>query len=154
MNLTRYSDYSLRVLLYVGLKEGELCSIQEISEAYRISRNHLVKVVHQLGKAGFLKTQRGRAGGISLGRPVEEIRVGDVVRATEPGFDLLECFNPETDQCAITPVCGLKGVFGQATKAFLDVLDRYTLADMLRNKRALLARLDAIGGEPDEPRSD
>ena len=142
MNLTRYSDYSLRVLIYVGLKYAgskgeERSSIQEISDAYSISRNHLVKIVHQLGQLGYLETMRGRTGGIRLGKPPEEIVIGEVVRKTEKSFDLLECFDPETDHCVITPICGLKGVFGEAMAAFLEVLDRYTLAEMLSNRQAL-----------------
>lgn len=137
MNLTRYTDYSLRVLIYVGLHPERRVSIHEISEAFAVSQNHLVKVVHHLGKCGFLKTTRGRTGGLMLGQDPAAIRVGDVVRQTEPGFELLECFAPATDHCAITQACRLKGVLAVALREFLAVLDRTTLADLLQNETSL-----------------
>ena len=129
MRLTLYSDYSLRVLLYLSRKEGETATITELAEYYKISRNHLVKVVHNLGLLGFISTSRGKHGGIRLARPASDITVGEVVRQTEPDFDLLECFNPETDHCVITQSCHLKSVLFEARSAFLNVLDRQTLAD-------------------------
>ncbi len=129
VRLTLYSDYSLRVLLYLSRKEGQAATITELADFYNISRNHLVKVVHNLGISGFISTSRGKHGGIRLARPANEITVGEVVRQTEPDFDLLECFNPETDQCIITKTCHLKSVLFEARAAFIDVLDRYTLAD-------------------------
>lgn len=152
MNLTRYADYSLRVLIFVALREERLSTVPEISAAYGISRNHLVKVVHQLGRLGYLDTVRGRNGGLRLGKPPQEIRLSAVIRDCEPSFDLLECFNAATDRCAITPVCGLKNVLGEAMAAFFAVLERYTLADVLRNRRALAALLDP-GAPPRDPTS-
>lgn len=134
MRLTLYSDYSLRVLLYLSRKEGETATITELADFYNISRNHLVKVVHNLGINGFISTSRGKHGGIRLARPANEITVGEVVRHTEPDFDLLECFNPETDHCVITKTCNLKSVLFDARAAFIDVLDRYTLADAASTK--------------------
>ncbi len=130
MRLTLYSDYSLRVLLYLSHKEGETVTITELADFYKISRNHLVKVVHNLGINGFIATTRGKHGGIRLARRASEITVGEVVRHTEPDFDLLECFNPETDHCVITKSCSLKGVLFEARHAFIEVLDRYTLAEI------------------------
>lgn len=144
MQLTLYSDYSLRVLMYLGLRPNQLCTISEISEAYGISRNHLVKVVHNLGMLGWIDTARGRGGGMALSRPASQINIGEVVRQTEPGFMLVECFNMKTNTCPIAPVCALKGALQKAQTAFLSVLDSYTLADVLGNRAdlALLLRIE------------
>ncbi|MBY0579779.1 MAG: Rrf2 family transcriptional regulator [Burkholderiales bacterium] len=136
MRLTLYSDYSLRVLLYLSHKDQEAATITELADFYKISRNHLVKVVHNLGINGFITTSRGKHGGIRLARPAGEISVGDVVRHTEPDFDLLECFNAETDQCVVTKTCNLKSVLFEARNAFIEVLDRYTLADAAAKAQA------------------
>jgi Rrf2 family nitric oxide-sensitive transcriptional repressor len=129
MRLTLHTDYSLRVLLYLANKKGELATITEIADFYNISRNHLVKVVHHLGRLGFILTVRGKNGGMRLAMDPAKITVGEVVRKTEPDFDLLECFNPETDHCSISSICRLKAVFFKASRVFLDELDRYTLAE-------------------------
>jgi Rrf2 family nitric oxide-sensitive transcriptional repressor len=141
MQLTRYSDYSLRVLIYLAVRPDELATIEEIAHAYGISRAHLMKVVHQLGRGGFLSTLRGRGGGFQLARPAEEIGVGEVVRFTEGTLELVECFDPETSRCRIDPVCGLRGALEQALDAFLETLDRYTLADLVARRRRPLDRL-------------
>lgn len=133
MRLTRYTDYALRVLMYLGARDDRLCSIAEISRAYGISQNHLMKVVHDLGKAGFVATTRGRAGGIRLARPAEAIRIGEVVRHTEDGFDLVDC-----DDCVIALACALPQVLNEATRAFMAVLDARTLADILSQRGELL----------------
>lgn len=138
MRLTRYTDYAMRVLLYLGAQPEKVCSISEIARAYGISQNHLMKVAHDLGKAGYIEGVRGRFGGIRLAKPAEEINVGDVVRQTEEGFELVEC-----SSCLIAPACGLTGVLDEALAAFMAVLDRYTLADLLK-KRSKLMRLFEI----------
>lgn len=138
MRLTRYTDYAMRVLLYVGARPERLCSISEISRAYGISQNHLMKVVHDLGKAGYLASARGRFGGIKLRRPAEDISVGAVVRHTEDGFDLVDC-----GSCIIAPACGLTGALGEALAAFLAVLDRYTLADLLTKRSDMVSLFTA-----------
>lgn len=132
MRLTLYTDYSLRVLLYLSGREDEIVTITELADFYKISRNHLVKVVHNLGLKGYILTIRGRNGGLKLAYPANEILVGDVVRSTEPDFDLLECFNPATDKCVISRSCSLKSVISNAQIGFLDVLDKYTLADIAK----------------------
>jgi Rrf2 family nitric oxide-sensitive transcriptional repressor len=133
MQLTRYTDYAVRVLLHVGARdEGALSSIKEIAEVYDISRNHLMKVVQDLGQAGFLTTVRGRGGGLKLGRPADEITIGAIVRHTEAGFDLVDC-----SACLIAPACSLPKILNEAVGAFLAVLDRYTLADVLSRKTDL-----------------
>lgn len=134
MRLTRYTDYAMRVLLYLGAQPEKVCSIGEIARAYGISRNHLMKVAHDLGKAGYVEGVRGRSGGIRLARPAEKINVGAVVRGSEEGFELVEC-----GSCVIAPACRLSGVLDEALAAFLAVLDRYTLADLLKKRSKLLS---------------
>jgi len=129
MRLTHFSDYALRVLLYAAARGETLITIEETAKVYGISRTHLMKVVNQLTRAGYLKAVRGRAGGLTLAQRPERVRLGDVVRATEPDFALVECFAPE-NRCRITPGCRLRGVLKEALVAFADVLDRYTLADL------------------------
>jgi len=137
-----YTDFSLRVLLYLGIKgTKELSTVQEISDAYNISKNHLTKVVHELGKMGLVETTRGRGGGIRLNVKPDEINIGATVRKTEDDFHLVECFNCETNQCVITPACKLKGVLHEALAAYLKVLDNYTLADFVENNEDLAAIL-------------
>jgi Rrf2 family nitric oxide-sensitive transcriptional repressor len=131
MRLTIYTDYSLRLLIYAALKPHGLINISEVADAYVISRNHLTKVVHQLGLAGYLETVRGKGGGLRLARPPESIRIGDVVRSTEPDMALTPCFKPTGAACAIVPACLLRDALHEAREAFLGVLDDYTLADLI-----------------------
>ncbi|GAB4069226.1 Rrf2 family transcriptional regulator [Ancylobacter sonchi] len=126
MRLTRYTDYAMRVLLYLGSRPERQCSIAEIARAYAISQNHLMKVVNDLVNAGYLQSARGRSGGIRLARPPGEINIGALVRHTEDGFDLVGC-----SSCLIAPACGLTCVLDEALQAFLATLDRYSLADVL-----------------------
>ncbi|MDX9740061.1 MAG: Rrf2 family transcriptional regulator [Gammaproteobacteria bacterium] len=151
MQLTLYTDYSLRVLLYLGVHPDELVTIGEIADAYRISRNHLVKVVHHLASMGFVHTTRGKGGGVRLMRPPEEIRLGEVIRSTEGGFDLVECMNGTTNTCPIDQLCALKGVVREALGAFTSVWDRYTLADVLRNRGQLKQVLVPLPRRPSAP---
>jgi len=132
MHLTRYTDYALRVLLHLAAHTDRLTSIAEIARTHKISQNHLMKVVHDLGKAGYLETVRGRAGGVRLARAPADIVIGDVVRHAEEGFDLVDCAS-----CVIAPACGLTGILGQALGAFMRVLDGYTLEDMMSTRREL-----------------
>jgi len=140
MQLTRYTDYSLRVLIYLAVHKEGLSTIEEISEAYGISKAHLTKIVHQLGLTGYLETVRGRGGGLRLARTPEKIRLGDVVRQTEE-TSLVECFDPKTSHCRIEPACELRAVLQEALRAFLRTLDGYTLADLVGRRREPLARL-------------
>jgi len=124
--------------MYLGVRGREnLVTIQEIADAYQISKNHLMKVTHDLGKHGYIETIRGRGGGIRLALEPEQINVGDVVRKTEDDFHLVECFNPEGNLCKISPECRLKFALHEALKAYLAVLDTYTLADVLVSKDIL-----------------
>lgn len=141
MQLTLYTDYSLRTLVYLGLKTDELSTISEIAKNYSISRNHLVKVVHNLSQLGFVETLRGKGGGLRLARPAAQISIGDVVRKTEPNFNLVECFDKKLDDaCPITAVCKLKGGLRQAYQAFMAVLDNITLEDVLTNDNQALSQ--------------
>lgn len=138
VRLTVYTDYSLRTLMYLGVRGREnLVTIQEIANAYQISKNHLMKVTYDLGKHGYIETIRGRGGGIRLAIDPEQINIGDVVRKTEDDFHLVECFNPEGNLCKISPECRLKFALQEALKAYLAVLDTYTLADVLVSKDIL-----------------
>jgi Rrf2 family transcriptional regulator, nitric oxide-sensitive transcriptional repressor len=130
MRLTNFSDYALRVLMYAAAQEDRLITIERTAAVYGISRAHLMKVANQLTRAGFLKAVRGRTGGLALARPPGEIRLGDVVRATEPDFALVECFAVD-NRCVITPRCRLRRALSEALGAFLTTLDQYTLADLI-----------------------
>lgn len=142
MQLTTYTDYALRVLMHVALNQGGLVRIGEIAASFGISHNHLTKVVHNLGTAGYLTTVQGRNGGIRLGRPANKITVGEVVRAFEPDFRLVECFEPKTSDCRIRRACVLKDVFKDATDAFFEQLDTVTLAQLIAPRRRLETLLD------------
>jgi Rrf2 family nitric oxide-sensitive transcriptional repressor len=130
MRLSLFSDYSLRVLMFAALK-GEIFSLSEVAEAYDISRHHLVKVVNFLAKLGYLETRRGRGGGIALGMPPEDIRIGMVVRRTEDTPFIVECFDKQHNTCPINGSCRLKGALAQAVNAFYETLDRHTLRDLV-----------------------
>jgi len=140
VEFTYYTDYSLRVLIYAGLRGDQLCLISEIAEHYRISRNHLTKVVHGLARGGFIHTHRGKGGGLTLARPPEEISLGAVVRHTEGPFRPVECFRTG-NLCVITGPCSLPKILEDASRAFLAVLDAHTLADLLRHRGLLSKRL-------------
>ncbi len=133
MRLTQWTDYTLRVLMYCAATEGreQPVTITEVAEGYGISRSHLMKIVQQLSAQGLLETTRGRGGGMRLMRPAADINVGVVVRTTETDFNLVECFDPATDQCRLSGHCRLKGVLGRAMDAYLAVLDGVTLADLV-----------------------
>jgi Rrf2 family nitric oxide-sensitive transcriptional repressor len=141
MRLTRHTDYALRVLIHLGLQNGRQVSIRDIATAYGISEAHLMKVVHGLAKRGYIATTRGRGGGLKLARPPEEISIGAVVRDTEDDMALTECFGAG-NACPIAGPCGLQSMLREALDAFLVVLDRHTLDDLLwPHGMALLARL-------------
>lgn len=130
MRLTVYSDYSLRLLMYLAVRPERLSTIQEVATAYHISSNHLMKVAHQLGQAGYIETVRGRSGGMRLGRRADEIGLGELIRHTEPDMHIVPCFEPEKQSCPLRGACRLKNALDRARLAFLGVLDEYTLADL------------------------
>lgn len=129
MHLTTHTDYAMRALIFVALHEGSRCTISQLAESFAISRNHLMKVVHQLQRLGYLHTTRGRGGGLRLGMPASEIRIGKLVQQMEPDLALAECLGPD-NQCIITPHCRLKIILADALQTFLDTLDDYTLKDV------------------------
>lgn len=139
MQLTRHTDYALRVLIHLVATPSGRATIPEIADAYALSRNHLMKVVHHLGQGGFIDTQRGRGGGFMLARPPEEIRIGDVIRHTEPDMAMADCAS-----CAIRSACGLLGILKAATAAFMAVLDQHNLADAARDRSGLAALIAAL----------
>jgi len=132
VHLTLHADYALRVLLYLAANPDRVVSTAEVSDAYGISKHHLVRVVQGLGRHGFVEVRPGRSGGVVLARSPAEISVGQVVRHMEPDFNVVECFDPKTNTCPIAPACGLIGVLNEAMRAFLATLDKYTLEDLLR----------------------
>lgn len=143
MRLTTFTDYCLRALIFVALKNGEPTTIDEIARHHRVNRNHLVKVVFRLGQLGYLHTSRGKGGGIRLADDPGKLNLGKLVRQTEGDIALVECFQKRDCLCVIEPACVLKGALRAALSAFYDVLDRYTLAELVRPGRSL-ARLLAM----------
>lgn len=137
MKLTTFTDYSLRVLIYLAVEPGRRATIAEIAASFGISENHLVKVVHFLGKAGWLTNVRGKGGGLQLARETDRINIADVVRDTEGEAKVAECFGEDPGCCAIGRGCKLRGVLAEAVAAFYAVLARYTLADVVRNREQL-----------------
>jgi Rrf2 family nitric oxide-sensitive transcriptional repressor len=131
VQLSLHADYALRALIYLGTRPGENVSTQQISEAYGISRNHLVRVVQTLAQHGYVRLTQGRSGGVALARDPAQIRLGQVVRDAEPNLRLVECFDPATNTCPIVRACGLKAYLRDALEAFLADLNRHTLSDLL-----------------------
>ena len=136
MQLTQFTDYSLRALIFIALKQNS-CTISDIAQAYTISQNHLLKIIHNLSKLGLIKTTRGRNGGIVMAANPLNINLRTIVEALEPHFDLVPCFSKEKANCCIAPVCKLKTILYEAQNAFLKVLEQFTLADVMHNKSAL-----------------
>jgi Rrf2 family nitric oxide-sensitive transcriptional repressor len=137
MRLTAYTDFSLRVLMYLALHPERRPTIAEIAGRYGISKAHLMKVVYQLGLMGYIETTRGKGGGLRLARRLEDVTIGEIVRRTEPDMALVACFDPDAPACVIAPACRLKGKLGEARAAFLKVLDDCTLAEVMGNRPAL-----------------
>jgi Rrf2 family nitric oxide-sensitive transcriptional repressor len=141
VHLTLFSDYGLRLAIYLGCHPDRAVSVEEVGKAFGVSRNHLVRVVQRLTEVGAVATQRGRGGGMRLAKAPAEINVGWLVRQTEPHFHLVECFDPDTNTCPIAPACGLKPALARARQAFLNVLDEYTLDHFLTDRRELVSLL-------------
>lgn len=144
MRLTSFTDYSLRVLIYLACEPGRRATIGEIAQAFQVSESHLTKVVHFLGQRGWVATVRGKGGGLALAGPADGIVVGEVVRLTEGESMPAECFDKDHNTCTIARACRLQGVLREAAEAFQSVLDGYTLADLVHN-RAALSRMLFIG---------
>ena len=137
MHLTSHTDYALRMLVYLAMRPGRVSTVSDVAETYRLSRNHLLKVALTLRRLGLVETMRGRAGGIRLAKQAADINIGALVRATEDDFSIVECMQGGGGNCAISPGCMLKGMFAEALAAWLAVLDRYTLADAMKNRTVL-----------------
>jgi len=137
MHLTRYTDYAIRTLIFLGINEGRTCTIPEIADRYQISKNHLMKIVHQLGKEGIIDTVRGRGGGLRLKRAPKDLTVGEIVRLTEEDLNIVECFDPSRNQCQITSACVLSSAVDRALSAFMAVLDEVSLADVIKPEKEL-----------------
>ena len=135
MQLTQFTDYSLRTLMYLAEHPDKLCTIGEIAQWYGISKPHLVKVAHNLVKLDYIKSTQGKGGGISLNKPLSEINIGRIVRDTEPNFHMVECFDKENNTCKITNNCKLKHVLHDATQSFLGMLDEHTLESVCSNSK-------------------
>jgi Rrf2 family nitric oxide-sensitive transcriptional repressor len=142
MRLTIFTDYTLRVLIYLGARqrEGGLATIGDVATAYGISENHLMKIVYHLARQGYVETTRGKGGGMRLARAPETINIGEVVRGAEEDLAVVECFEPGNFNCPIVPECELRRLLGRALNAFLGVLDGQTLADLVK-PRAQLVRI-------------
>lgn len=138
MQLTQFTDYGLRSLMYLASQEGRLCSVREISEHYNISRNHLVKIIHHLAQIGYITSTKGKGGGIRLSHNPNEILIGDIVSALEPNMDLVECFNSKDNTCTIVIACRLKHFLADAKKSFIHSLNQHTLSDAISDKKLLL----------------
>jgi Rrf2 family nitric oxide-sensitive transcriptional repressor len=132
MRLAEYTDYTLRVLMYCAARPYQMVTISELAEHHGVSRNHLMKIVTDLGRQGVLETTRGRGGGLRLLKDPAQLRIGDVVRASETDFRLVECFDPGSNQCSLSPTCRLKGLFNAALGAYFKELDGMTLADIVK----------------------
>ncbi|MBO6797331.1 Rrf2 family transcriptional regulator [Maricaulis sp.] len=131
MRLTLHTDYALRLLMMLAARPGARVTVPDMAERNRISRNHLMKVAQALVKAGYVRSIRGKGGGLELAREPSEISLGEVVREIEPDFSFAECHPPRTSNCCLLPVCGLNGILSEAGRAFQAVLDQYTLVDLL-----------------------
>lgn len=141
MKLSAYSDYAIRVLMQTALRSPQRLTVAEVALTFGISRHHLVKVVHDLGRNGYLATQRGIGGGFILARPPENIRLGDIVRLGEESETVIDCLDGENHLCRLLPVCRLKGVLDEAAAAFFAVMDGYTLADLVKQQSKMRAVL-------------
>jgi Rrf2 family nitric oxide-sensitive transcriptional repressor len=156
MRLTSYSNYALRILMIAAVRDGELVTVQDVADAFDISKAHLVKCVHNLGVWGYLHNVRGRNGGFRLAKAAARITVGELIRKTEDDLNLVECFNAATNTCPLIGICQLSDVFKLAQQAFLDVLDKVTIADIASNPRGLMKALDRnwdshCGASPTRP---
>lgn len=150
MKLTAYTNYALRTLQLAALKAPGLVRVEDVAQVHGLKKPSIVKAVHELGRAGYLETLRGRGGGFRLARDASDIRVGDVVRLTEGDLELVECFNPSTNTCPLIGVCRLSRAFAEATRAFMAVLDDLTIADIAANRGALMSRIDGVRAIPED----
>jgi len=138
MQLTRFTDYGLRTLMFVVARPQSNASVKEIAEHYNISRNHLVKVVHRLAQLGYIETTKGKGGGLKIAENTQNMRLGDLITHLEPNMNMVECFDAKTNTCRITNTCQLKHYLYEATQNFITTMNKYTLADMTQNQMMML----------------
>lgn len=143
MQLTVFTDYGLRSLMYLAANRDSQCSARNIAEHYGISRNHVVKVVHRLAQLGYIISVKGKGGGIRLAQNPETLKLGDIVLSLEPNMELVECFNRETNTCRVTDTCNVKHFLADANRAFIAELNRHTLAEAVSNVKRFLLPLTA-----------
>jgi Rrf2 family nitric oxide-sensitive transcriptional repressor len=141
MRLTQFTDYSLRVLIYLALRPKERTTIDQLTNAYDVSRHHIRSVVHHLAKLGYIHFTQGKGGGLTLALNPEQISIREIIENTENDFHIVECFNPEGNACPIEPLCVLKQALSEASKHFLETLEDYTIEDLVENKKRQLSRL-------------
>lgn len=141
MRLTQFTDYSLRVLIYLALRPKERTTIDQLTNAYDVSRHHIRSVVHHLAKLGYIHSTQGKGGGLTLALNPEQISIREIIENTENDFHIVECFNPEGNACPIEPLCVLKQALSEASKHFLETLEDYTIEDLVENKKRQLSRL-------------
>lgn len=139
MHLSTFTDYTLRVLMYLAVAKDRLVTTSELAAAYGISQNHLTKVVHQLSRSGLVDSVRGKGGGIRLARQPDEIHLGGVIRASEGHAPIVQCFSAQKNACRIAPACRLNRILAQAFDGLFQALDAYTLADLTSNDQELAA---------------
>ena len=139
MQITRFTDYGLRTLMYVAARSENIASVKEVSDHYGISRNHLVKVVHRFSQLGYIETTKGKGGGIKIAKGTEKLRLGELIKQLEPNMNMVECFDAKTNTCRITGSCQLKHYLFEATQSFINTMNKYTLADTVQNKELLFA---------------
>jgi Rrf2 family nitric oxide-sensitive transcriptional repressor len=149
MKLTTYTTYAMRVLQFAAVRAPHLVRVDDVVAVHRLARPHVVKIVHSLGRAGLLETRRGRGGGFQLGKPADQIRLGDVMRLCEGEPDLVECFTPETNTCPLIGICKLTSALQAAADAFTEVLDQTTIADISHNRRDILERFAGAAEWPE-----
>ena len=145
MRLTQFTDYSLRVMIYLALHPEERVTIDQLTNAYDISRHHVRSVVHNLAKLGYIESKQGKGGGITMAYTPAEISIREIVENTENDFYIVECFNPDGSACPIEPLCILKQALSKASESFLQTLDGYTIEDLIRNNKGQLVGLLKVG---------
>ena len=141
MRLTQFTDYSLRVLIFLALHPDEKVTIDQLTQSYKVSRHHIRSVVHNLAKLGYVESTQGKGGGLALAMKASEISIANVVQDCENDFYIVECFNPQGNLCPIEPVCILKQALSKAAQNFLQTLDNYTIEDLIKNKKSQFNKL-------------
>lgn len=136
MQLTSFTDYGIRVLMYLATQPEQISSVKEIAEYYNISRNHLAKIIHRLSQLGYINTSKGKGGGIQISKGIEKLNLGEIIIALEPNFNIVECFDAQNNTCRITNSCQFKHYISEARENFINTMNKYTLGDTIQNKKS------------------